>query len=567
VFWQTKEVYEFGPFRVDVGERQLLREGRVVTLTPKVFDILLVLVQNRGHLLTKDQVMKLVWPETEVEEGNLARNVSTLRRALGEKPREPQYIETIPWRGYRFVADVRKVPADLHRPAIDSIAVLPFVSVDAQTGNEYLADGITETLITKLARLTRLRVISRNSAFRYKGREVNAQTVGRELKVQAVVFGRISQSDDLLSICVELVDTSDDRQLWGGQYIRQQPELFSAEETIAREIAGKLCSEFTGDEQRLLSQRQTEDKDAYLLFMKGRYHFHKLTPDGVMKGAEYFQQAIKKDPAYALAYASLGDCHTYLNKREEAKQAVLKALELDENLGQAHASLGFFRFLYEWDFAGAENEFKQAITLSPNYAEAHHWYAIYLANLGRHEEAFEQAELAVERDPLSLLMHMTAALNFYTGREYDRAVEQLHTVIDMEANFPAARSVLGCVYVQRQMFDEALAEFDEAMKLVAGSPLAEASVKVLMAQTYARSGRKSEAREVLSAVAGQPVSAYSVAGVYGALGETDAAFAALDEAFEQRDMQLVSLKVDPTLDNLRSDSRFPALAQQVGLPQ
>ena len=562
MFWQTKDVYEFGPFRVEADERRLLRAGQVVPLTPKVFDILLVLVQNSGHLLTKDEVMKLVWPRTEVEEGNLTRNVSTLRSALGEKPREAQYIETIPWRGYRFVANVRKLRADAVRSTIDSIAVLPFVNVNADNRNEYLVDGITDTLITNLAQLTNLRVISRNSVFRYKGREASAQTLGRELKVQAVLLGRVSQSDELLSICVELVDTSDDRHLWGAQYIRSEAELFSAQETIAHEIAAKLCAEINAER---LAARHTENREAYLLFMQGRYYFHKLTFDGVTKGAEYFRQAIEKDPAYALAYAGLADCHNYLNQRDEARQAVLKALELDPTLGEAHASLGFHRFLYEWDFAGAETEFAQAVMLSPNYAEAHHWYAIYLANLGRHEEAFKEAELAVERDPLSLLMHMTAALNFYTGREYDRAVAQLHKVIDMEANFPAARSVLGCVYVQKQMYDEALAEFEKALKLVAGAPPVEASVKVIMAQAFARAGKHDEARNILVMVEDHPVSQYSVAGVYAALGESDAAFQALDKAYEQRDVQLVSLKVDPTLDGLRSDPRFPVLVQRVGL--
>lgn len=567
MFWQTKEVYEFGPFRVDADERLLLRHGKVVPLTPKVFDILLVLVQNCGHLLTKNQVMRLVWPDTAVEEGNLARNISTLRTALGEKPRECQYIETVPWRGYRFVANVKKVPSGSPRPAIDSIAVLPFVNVNADARNEYLADGITEGLITKLARLTDLRVTSRNSAFRYKNREVDAQTIGRELKVKAVLMGRVSPSDDLFSISVELVDTRDDRHLWGAQYIRNPAELFAAQETIAREITEKMRLELSGGERQLLARRHTENNEAYLLFLKGRYHFNKLTPDGVRKGAEYFQKAIEKDSNFALAYAGLGDCHSYMNQREEAKQALLKAVELDVELGEAHASLGFFRFLYDWDFAGAENEFVQAIALSPNYAEAHHWYGIYLANLGRHDEALRQGEMAVARDPLSLLMNMTTALNFYLAREYDRAVEQLHKVIDMDQNFPAAQSVLGCVYVQKQAFAEALAQFEKVMKLVEGAVPVEASVKVLMAQAYARWGKKDEAQKLLAEVADQPTSPYSVAGVYTALAEHDKAFEALNEAHVQHDVQLVSLRVDPILDGLRTDSRFLDLIHRVGLPQ
>ena len=566
MFWQATTDYEFGPFRLDASERQLLRNGEVVPLTPKVFDVLLALVQNCGHILSKEEVMKRVWPNTTVEEGNLARNISTLRSVLGERPRERQYIETIPWRGYRFVANVKKLHDHRVNPEIDSIAVLPFVNVHADSKSEYLSDGITESVITNLAQLTNLRVTSRNSAFRYKGREVDAQTVGHELRVQAVLMGRVAQSDDMLSISVELVEAKEDRHIWGAQYIRNRADLFTAQETIAREIAEKLRAELTARETQFLAKQHTQNNEAYLLFLKGRYHFNKLTLDGVQKGAEYFQQAIERDPNYALAYAGLGDCHNYLNQRDEAKQAVLKALELDESLGEAHASLGFFLFLYEWDFPGAESEFVRAIALNPNYAEAHHWYAIYLANLGRHNEAFREAELAVERDPLSLLMNMTAALNFYTGREHDRAIAQLRKVIEMETNFPAAHSVLGSVFVQKQMYEEALAEYEKVMEMVKGAAPVEASVKVIMAQAYACWGKKTEAQKLLDQVAELPTSAYSVAGVFARLGHNDNAFAALNKAYEQHDLQLVSLKVDPTLDELRDDSRFIDLVRKVGLP-
>ena len=566
MFWQERTAYEFGPFRIDANERQLLRDGKVIPLTPKVFDVLLALVQNSGHILSKDEVMKIVWPDTLVEEGNLARNISTLRGALGERPRDGQFIETIPWRGYRFIGTVRKVHDQGRRRAIDSIAVLPFVNVNADSKSEYLADGITESLITNLAQLSNLRVVSRNSAFRYKGGNADAVTIGRDLKVQAVLMGRLTESEDMLSIGVELIDTADDRHLWGAQYVRQPMDLVAAQQTIAREIAEKLRLELNHEQTQLLGKRHTEDNDAYLLFLKGRYHFHKLTPEGVQKGAKYFQQAIEKDPNYALACAGLADCYTYLANRDEAKQAICRALALDENLGEAHASLGFYKFLYDWDFAGAERELAQAVALSPNYAEAHHWYGIYLANVGRHEEAAREADLAVERDPLSLLMNMTAALNFYTGREYDRAIAQLHKVIEMESNFLAAQSVLGCVYVQKQMYAEALAQFERVIEMVKDAPPVEASVKVIMAQAYARWGKKSEAQRLLDEVADQATSPYSIAGVFAALGEPDKAFAALDRAYEQHDLQLVSLRVDPTLDDLRGDARFAEIVRRVGLP-
>src|SRR6266550_2143603 len=566
MFWQTETSYEFGPFRVDARERQLLRHGEVVSLRPKVFDILLVLVENSGHILSKDEVMKLVWSNTAVEEGNIARNISTLRNALGERPRDHQYIETIPWRGYRFVANVKEVRDSQPRAGIDSIAVLPFVNADPRT--EYLSDGIAESLITSLARLTVLRVTSRNSTFRYKGRETDVQTVGRELNVQAVLLGRVAQSDDLLSISVELVGTSDDRHIWGAQYIRKPAEVFAAQETIVREIAEKLRLELTGHEQQLLARRHTQSNEAYLCYLKGRYHFNKLTMGGVQKGIEYFQQAIDKDPNYALAYAGLGDCHNYLANRVEAKQAVLKAVDLDDRLGEAHASLGWYRFLYDWDFAGAEREFERALELNPNYAEAHHWYAIYLANLGRHEEADHEARRAVELDPLSLLMNMTPALNFYVARQYDRAIEQLQKVIEMEPNFVAARSVLGSVLLQKELYEEALAEYEKVLELTKGVAVVETSVKAIMAHAYARWGKRGEASKLLEevTVAGTP-SPYSIAGIYAALGEGDAAFAWLNQACEQHDVQLVSVKVDPTLDGVRSDLRFAELVRRVGLPE
>ena len=566
MFWATRTAYEFGPFRVDPKERQLLRDGQVVPLTPKVFDVLLALLQNSGRIMSKHEVMRIVWPNTNVEEGNLARNVSTLRSTLGERPREHQFIETIPWRGYRFIAPVKEVHEHDCRPAIRSIAVLPFVNVNTDSKSEYLADGITESLITNLAQLSNLRVASRNSAFRYKGSNTDSITIGRDLKVQAVLMGRLRDADDLLSISVELIDTSDDRHLWGAQYLRQPADLLAAQQTIARDIAEKLRLELDSEQTQVLARRHTEDNDAYLLFLKGRYHFNKLTPDGVQKGAESFHQAIEKDPNYALAYAGLADCYTYLANRNEAKKAICKTLELDENLGEAHASLGFFKFLYDWDFAGAESELARAVVLSPNYAEAHHWYGIYLANVGRHDEAAREGELAVERDPLSLLMNMTAALNSYLARDYDRAVEQLLKVIEMEQNFPAAHSVLGCVYVQKQMYEAALARFEKVMDLYKDVPAVEASVKVIMAQAYARWGKASEALRLLGEVAGTPTSAYSVAGVYGALGDRDKAFQLLNKAYDEHDIQLVSLRVDPTLDDLRSDGRYAELVLRVGLP-
>ena len=566
MFGQLKTSYEFGPFRVDTRERQLIRNGEVVPLRPKVFDILLMLVQNSGHILTKDDVMNQVWANTAVEDGNISRTISTLRNALGERPDEHRYIETIPWRGYRFVATVKEVRAGDFGKTIDSIAVLPFVNADADSKTEYLADGITEGVITSLAQSTNLRVISRNSVFRYEGCEIDTQSIGRKLKVQALLLGRVVRSEDVLSISVELIDVEDDRHLWGAQYIRNPSDLFQTYETIARSIRERLRLDSPGSEQRH-RPAHTQNHEAYVSYLKGRYYFNKLTPDGVQTAIDHLQQAIEQDPAYSLAYAALGDCHNYLAHRDEARHALLKVLELDETLGEAHASLGFFKFLYDWDFSGAEAEFKRALTLNPAYAEAHHWYAVYLANIGRHDEADQHARRAIEFDPLSLLMNMTPALNFYLAREHDKALEELQKVLQMEPNFMAARSVMGNVLVQEGLYEEAIQEFSRVLELIRGATTAEVSVKALMAHAYARWGNERDALKLLKEVMmHDTASPYLIAGIHAALGDRNAAFERLNEAYDQRDVQLVSLKVDPSLDGLREDQRFSELVNRVGLP-
>ncbi len=566
MFWQTQLSYEFGPFRVDVRERRLLRHQEVVPLTPKVFDTLLVLVQNSGHILSKDEVLRMVWCDTLVEEGSVARNISTLRKALGEDSQGRQCIETIPWRGYRFVADVKEVRAASVSPAVVSLAVLPFANVNGDPNAEYLSDGITDSLINNLARLTKLKVTSRNSAFRYRGLTIDARSIGRELNVNALLIGRVAVSDDLLSISVELIDAREDAHIWGAQYIRKPEDLLAVHETIARAITATLQLEPTRQESQQLSRSRTKDPEAYAFFLKGRYYFNKLTFDGVTKGSECFSRAIERDPAYALAYAGMGDCHNYLAERDKAEQAVLRALELDENLGEAHASLGFYRFLYNWDFAGAEREFERALILSPNYAEAHHWYAIYLANLGRYQEADREACRAVELDPLSLLMNMTPALNFYLARQYDRATEQLQKVIDLEPNFVPARSVLGNILIQKGQYEEAMAEYQRLLEMTKGVATVEASVKAIIAYGYAKWGKRSNAASLLEEVtAAGTASPYSIAGIHAALGEANSAFEWLEKAYSQHDLLLVSLIADPTLDGVRSDPRFAELVRRVGL--
>jgi TolB-like protein/Tfp pilus assembly protein PilF len=566
VFWQTKISYEFGRFRVDTRERQLLRDGEVVALTPKVFDVLLVLVQNSGHVLSKDEVMKLVWPDSVVEEGSIARNISTLRKALGESPVDLQYVETVPWRGYRFVANVSEVKDRNAGPSLDSIAVLPFVNHLSESNLEYLADGLTESVIGNLARLAPLRVMSRNSVFRYKGREPDAQVVARELNVRAVLIGRVTERARVLSICVELVDGLDGSRLWGAQYGRDLADIFSLPETVAREIAEHLRLHLTGEEVQRLRKRYTDNGEAYQSYLKGRYYFHKLTPEGVQKGIECFRQAIEQDANYALAYAGLGDCYTYLEKSAEAGEAFGRALELDQALGEAHASLGFYKFLYNWDWRGAEEEFLQAIDLTPNYAEAHHWYAIYLAHMERHREALREAECARELDPLSLLMNMTPGLTSYLARHYDEAVEAFQHVIEMEPNFLAARSMLGSAYEQQGCYEKAIAEYRMVLQTFGENADVRASIKALLARSYAAWGKRAKAKRIVQEIEKEyPATSYLMTQVFGTLGEKERAFAYLEKAFAERHLQLVGLKADPGLDSLRADCRYENFVRRMRL--
>jgi len=563
--------YEFGPFRVDARERTLRREGALVPLTPKVFDILLVLVQNGGRVLTKTEMMDLVWPDTAVEESNLGRNVSTLRKALGDGPDGHRYIETIPWRGYRFIAQVRQSTDD--RAAIDSLAVLPFLNENSDSATDYLADGITESLINKLSRVANLKVMSRNSVFRYKAGESkgsfpDARSVGRELSVRAVLIGRIRQVDGIVIVSVELIDAADDTHLWGGQYNREFSDIVSMQNSISAQIAEVLQVQLTSADKLELTKRQAENGEAYHLYLKGRFCWNKLTVDGVRKGIELFEEAIQIDPNYALAYIGLLDCYTYLNNPVEARKAAVKALELDPTLGEAHASLGFFTFLYDWDWLKTEVEFKRAIDLSPNYAQAHHWYSIYLAHMGRHEEAIQEAQLAQRLDPLSLLMNQTAGLVLCVARQYDRAMEELRKVIDMDANYAAAHGTLGLVYARKGKCEQAIEEFEKVASLAGLHPGVTTSLKALTAFAYAVSHRTDKARALVDEISSQPTaSAYLLATIYASLGEHDRALDWLDRAYADRDVQVVSLKVDPAFDPLRPTTRFQELVARLGLPE
>jgi adenylate cyclase len=563
--------YEFGSFQVDLAERVVRRNGNILPLTPKVFDILLVLIQNPGRILTKEEIMRRVWPDRIVEESNLARNISTLRRELGEEPDQPQFIETIPWRGYRFLAEVRELREESE--AIDSLAVLPFVDEGENPEAKYLSDGITESLIHKLSLLSNLKVVSRYSVFQYKAHDQkenrpDIKTVGSKLGVRAVLTGHVRLVADVVRIGVELVDTRDNRHLWGAQYNRELSSIVTLQETISQQIAEQLKVKLTGHDRRRFAKHQTENSEAYQLYLKGRHCWNRMTLEGVQKGVAFFQQAIKKDPAYALAYTGLLDCFSLLNQPVEARKVAAKALELDPTLGEVHASLGFFKFLYDWDFPGAEEEFKKAIELNPNNAQAHHGYGTYLACMGRYEEAIYEAKRACEVDPLSLQMSQLVAHVLALAHDYEGAIDVLLHLLEMDPHFAPAHSALLLVYTAKGMFEEALAQFERISLLAGGNPIVDANIKAVKALVLASAGQKAEALKILEEVSRPPAAtSYNIARIYAVLGQNDQAFERLDSAYVERSPEIVSLKVDPSFDKIHSDPPFHNLLARVGLAQ
>ncbi len=466
------------------------------------------------------------------------------------------------------------------RTTVDSIAVLPFVNVSSDPNTEYLSDGITESLTHSISQLPNLAVIARSSVFRYKGREVDPQTVGRELGVRAVLTGRITQRGDNLVISAELVDVSNNHRIWGDQYDRKLSDILVVQSEISREISEKLRLTLTGEEQRRVTRHYTENTVAYQAYLRGRYYWNKRTGDDLKKSIDYFNQAIATDPSYALAYAGLADCYivipnyTSISPQEaylKAKAAALKALEIDDSLAEPHASLGGVRADSEWDFTGAETELKRAIQLNPNYATAHHWYAQYLSEMGRHQEAIAEIKRAQELDPLSLIINSVVGDTYIKARQYDQAIEQLRKTIEMDKNFIRSHRYLANAYQEKGMFNEAISELQTTSTLAGEDPEKAAKRAAALRTAYATSGAKGYYEKRLEFLKEDAetsrVSPYSIAAVYARLGNNDETFKWLEKAYRDRDVYVVYLKIDPQFDALRSDPRIMDLMRRIGLLQ
>lgn len=574
--------YQFGRYHLYAAERRLLRDDKPIVLTPRLFDLLLVLVKNNGRLLMKEYLIKQVWSDQIVEEHNLMVGISELRKVLENKHEGEQYIETVPRYGYRFIASVQAFGHSTYTEedqtqeleasaAIRSIAVLKFQVLGTDL-DEYLGHGMADALITRLSKIKRLMVLSPGSTIKNDRSELDPLAIGRSLGVDVVLVGQIQKASDRLRVLVRLMDTQDGRVLWAEKFDENFMNIFSVEDSISEHVARALVRDLSGGEQRLLMKRYTENPEAFQAYMKGRYYWNLRNQIGLKKGLEYFRQAIAVDPDYALAYAGLADSFAVLpfyigvpakEAMPKAKVAAVKAMEIDNSLAEPHASLAYVKEYYDWDWVGAEREYKQALERNPSYATAHQWYGMYLMKLGRFDEAMAELQRAKKFDPLSHIINADLGLPFYFTEQYEQAIQQYRRTLEVDPNFIWARYFLGWAYEKTGEFSKAIAEFQRARQLN-DTP----EVLCMIARVHALSGNKDEVLKVLSRltkVSGKRyISPYYIALIYAGLKEADQTFIWLARARDDRNEWLVWLKVDPRFDSIRSHPKFSDLIQQLG---
>jgi len=582
-----EQVLGFDIFELHIRAGELRKNGVKLRLQGQPLQVLATLLRRAGDLVTREELREEIWSaDTFVDfDHSLHNAIARIREALGDSAETPRYIETLPRRGYRFIEGVNEVKPEAATPPlrrgrksdpreIHAIAVLPLQDLSDEPSHDYFADGMTEALITSLAKIKALRVISRTSAMQYKGARKTLPQIARELNVDAVIEGSVLRSGERVRITAQLVHAPCDQHLWAESYERDFRDILSLQSEIARHVANEVRIILTPEERARLGSARQVNPEAHEFYLKGRYYWNKRTEESVRKALSFFHRAIDADPTYAQAYAGLADSYNILGYYNtlppieaypKAKAAALKALELDRSLAEPHATLGVVKRDFEWDWSGAEEEFRQAIELNPGCADAYHWHGTLLSMLGRHAEGIREKTRALAIDPLSVVVKTDLARMFYYSRDYDQSLEQYRAALEMDPNFGSAQLWLAHVHQQKGLFEQAISELRTGMCLSSDSTFALAK----LGHGYAMAGRRDEAHAVLNqlnASAGQRyVSPYDIAMVHVGLQENDEAFAWLHRAFEQRSLWLGYLNVEPQLDLLRSDKRFQGLLRQVGL--
>lgn len=592
---RTTPYYEFGPFRVDVAERLLLRDGVVVPLTPKVFETLLLLVENRGHVMEKGVLLDRIWPDTFVEENSLSKNISLLRRLLGGGSNGRCYIETLPKRGYRFNADVREVRGgaggdfaraqaqggvgfglgDGRAPQVPgAVAVLPFVTHGVGAGEEYLGVGLADALITQLGNTGAIIVRPTSAVRRYAGPDRDSAAAGRELGVEAVIEGSVQQAGSRVRVTVQMVSVRDGAPVWADKFDAEFTHIFDVQDSISERVARALTLKLNAAQGWLLTKRYTGSASAYREYLKGRHFWASRTAEGFKRAVECYERAVAHDPGFALAYAGLADCYNFLPPWNvlppaecypRAREAAEKALSFDAALPEAHAALGYTLANYDWDWAGAEAAFRRAAGLNPNYESARLWYATLLWKFERFEESLAHLEHIRSIDPGSAIIKIKLGIFHYAARDYDAAVRQHLRTLEAHPEHFLLHFHLGLAYKEQGLYDEAEAEFGRVLDMAGREPYALASLGV----TYAAAGRSEAARRVLKELEGMAparyVAPYNVAAVHAALGEPERALALLERSVGERDLNVTSLRVDPDFSPLARDPRFAELLRHIGL--
>jgi TolB-like protein/DNA-binding winged helix-turn-helix (wHTH) protein/Flp pilus assembly protein TadD len=636
----TNNLYRFGEFSLDAQGRALKRGAEAVPLTAKAFDVLLLLIQNAGRTVTKDELMKAVWPDSFVEESNLTQTIFMVRKALDETA-DRRYILTVQGQGYRFlvpvkeadkngpeieapvaVPDARSVPENqldshgrgardwrvavialaavalvliagftiwlwrsrhgaVEQPSRTMLAILPFENFTGDLGQEYFSDGLTEEMISQLGDLdpVHLGVIARTSVMHYKHSQESISQIGKDLGVQYVIEGSVRRDSERVRITAQLIQVKDQSHLWARQYDRDLGHLLELQAEIAREVANEIEFSLSGRRPIETAQKAAASApgansyEAYDLYLKGRYFWNKRTSEGFRQAADYFQQAIDKDPNYGRPYAGLADTFSlmstwYVGPQNElmpkARTAALRALELDESLAEAHASLALIRENYDYDWPGSEKEFRRAIQLDPQYATAHQWYAEFLSWQGRFEEAFAESEQALRLDPLSLIIASDRASILYNSRQYESALKQCRSVLELDPNYEHAQDMMIPDYLQLGRYDEAVeginrwATRDEGPEMWAWK-----------AAVYSRSGHAEEADRALAKleqIAGSRSDGTATLLIaYSGTGQKERVIELLQSAYSEHSNAVVQIKVDPMYDPIRSDPRFRDLLRRIGL--
>ncbi|UCC41580.1 MAG: tetratricopeptide repeat protein, partial [Candidatus Aminicenantes bacterium] len=452
-----------------------------------------------------------------------------------------------------------------------SIAVLPFEDLSPERDQEYFCDGLAEELINRLTKIENLRIPARASAFSFKGKDKDFKEIGEKLNVEMVLDGSVRKAGDRLRISVQLVNVADGYPVWSEMYERDLEDTFSLWDDISLAVVDNLKIELLGEEKAKLMKRYTDNLEAYNLYVQGRYFWNRRTEDGLNRAIDYFEQALELDPEYALAYAGIADAYSMLSSYNflsphgaypKAKVAARKALEIEDTLAEAYTSLANIKYRYDFDWLGAEKDFKKAIELNPNYPLAHHWYGALLRGAGRFSEAHEEFTRALELDPLSISIRTSAAYVHLNLRQYEESIEQSKKTLELDPNYGWVHKILAETYLQKSMYNEAITLLQKAITISSGYLPA-------LGCAYATAGNKEKALEILEELITQSrqkyVSNYGIARVYACLGEKDKAFEYLDKAYEDRDGDLFDTKVDPGLDNLHSDPRFRAFLKKIGL--